>query len=294
MPGQRSKTLMGDDRVTPSRSGAPSLRVGFIGLGSQGAPMARCIKEAGYQLTVWARRSESAEPFADARVAASPAEVGTASDVVGICVVSDADVEAVVLGAEGVLAGMGAGGTIAVHSTIHPETCFKLAEQADAAGVVVVDAPVSGGGVAAAEHRLLVMGGGEKSDFDRCRPVFETFGNPVIHLGPLGSGELAKLLNNLVFVAHVGAALETFSSAQQLGVDPLALAEVLAHGSGGSRAQAILAASHCDLSGLRQARSLLHKDVDLVVDVLRSRDAPMPSCLLHLAQFTFETLEDAT
>ena len=97
---------MGDDGVTPSRSGGPSLRVGFIGLGSQGAPMARRIKEAGYELTVWARRPGSAESFADARIAASPAEVGAASDVVGICVVSDADVEAVVLGPEGVLAGM--------------------------------------------------------------------------------------------------------------------------------------------------------------------------------------------
>jgi 3-hydroxyisobutyrate dehydrogenase len=280
----------------PIPGAVKDLRVGFIGLGSQGAAMARRICDAGYPLTLWARRPASLQPFSDVavQVAATPAALGVASDIVGICVVSDADVEEVVLGGEGVLAGMSEGGTLAVHSTVHPETCLMLADKAAEVGVGVVDAPVSGGGGAAAERRLLVMVGGAEADVERCRPVFETFGNPVTHLGPLGSGELAKLLNNLVFTVHVGAALEAFSSAEQLGIEPSALADVLAHGSGGSRAQALMAATNFDLSGLRQARTLLQKDVNLVVDVMQSRGVPEPSHLLQMAQHTLQTLEDPT
>ena len=258
--------------------------------------MARRIRESGYRVTLWARRPDSLEPFSemDVQVGATPAEVGGSSDVVGICVVSDADVEQVVLGAQGLLAGMSEGGTIAIHSTVHPETCLELAEKAAEVGVAVVDAPVSGGGAAAAEQRLLVMAGGQKNDVERCRPVFETFGNPVAHLGPLGSGELAKLLNNLVFVAQIGAALETFSSAEALGIEPTALADVLSHGSGGSRAQAILAATNFDLTGLRHASALLQKDIDIVVDVLQARGIPAPSRLLELARHTLEILEHAS
>ena len=126
---------------------APATRAGFIGLGSQGGPMARRIAEAGLPLTLWARRPESVAPYADtaAVVAASPAALGAASDVVGVCVVADADVEAVLLGPDGVLAGMAPGGVVAVHSTIRPDTCRRLAERAAERGVALVDAPVSGG-----------------------------------------------------------------------------------------------------------------------------------------------------
>lgn len=295
MPGPRScRSQVNKEVSAPGRS-AVDLRVGFIGLGSQGAPMARRIRQSGYPLALWARRSESLEAFSEtgARFAGTPAELGTLSDVVGVCVVSDADVEAVVLGSEGVLAGMPEGGVLVIHSTVHPQTCLRLGEAAADFGVSVVDAPVSGGGAAAEEHRLLVMVGGAESDVDICRPVFETFGNPVIHLGPLGSGEVAKLLNNLVFVAHLGAALETFACAEALGVEPLALADVLSHGSGGSRAQAILAASGFDTSGVRGASALLKKDVDLVTDVFRSRNISEPSTVVDSARRALTTLEGA-
>ena len=244
-------------------------RVGFIGLGSQGGAMARRIVDEGFPLTLWARRPESVEPFAGtaATVASTPADLGARSDVVGVCVVADADVEDVVLRPDGVLAGMAPGGVVAVHSTVHPDTCRRLAARAAERGVAVVDAPVSGGGLAAAQRRLLVMAGGEDEHVARCRPVFETFADPVIHLGPLGSGQTAKLLNNLVFTAQITLALDTFSFADRLGVDGAALAQVLAHGSGGSRAAAILAATGFDTTGLRGAAELLRKDVDLVLDV---------------------------
>src|SRR5690349_11395698 len=104
-------------------------RIGFIGLGNQGAPMARRIGAAGRPLTVWARRADVAASFADiATVADTPARVGAASDVVGVCVLADDDVLDVVLGASGLMAGMSRGGVIAVHSTIHPTTMNRLAE----------------------------------------------------------------------------------------------------------------------------------------------------------------------
>jgi 3-hydroxyisobutyrate dehydrogenase-like beta-hydroxyacid dehydrogenase len=137
---------------------------------------------------------------------------------------------------------MAPGGVVAIHSTVHPDTCHRIAQSADAGGIAVVDAPVSGGGGAAAERRLLVMAGGDDEAVDRCRPVFATFADPVLHLGPLGSGQLAKLLNNLVFTAQIAVATDTFGFADRLGVDRAALATVLAHGSGGSRAAATLAA----------------------------------------------------
>ncbi|MGW3570906.1 NAD(P)-dependent oxidoreductase [Streptomyces sp. NPDC000941] len=271
----------------------PRARVGFIGLGSQGGPMARRIVEESYPLTLWARRPASTEPFADtaADVAATPAELGAASDIVCLCVVADADVEDVLLRADGVLAGMAPGGVVAIHSTIRPDTCRRLAEEAAKREVAVVDAPVSGGGGAAAERRLLVMAGGREADVAHCRPVFETFADPVIHLGPLGSGQLTKVLNNFVFTAQVGLALDTFSFADRLGMDRAAVAEVLAHGSGGSRAAAILAASGFDTTGLERARPLLLKDVGIMREVARDADVPEPAALDRLAAHTLSLLD---
>jgi 3-hydroxyisobutyrate dehydrogenase-like beta-hydroxyacid dehydrogenase len=270
-------------------------RVGFIGLGSQGGPMAVRIMEAGHPLIVWARRAETLEPFrgTNATIAATPAELGAASDVVGICVVADADVEDVLLRPDGVLAGMSPGGVVAIHSTIHPDTCHRLAERTAERGVALVDAPVSGGGHVAAAGKLLVMAGGRDVDVDRCRPIFETYADPVVHLGPLGSGQMAKLVNNLVFTAQVTIALQTFGFADQLGIDRAALAQVLTTGSGGSRAAAILAASGFNLGGLRQSAALLHKDVDIVRDVARARGATEPAAIVELAESTFSTLSSA-
>jgi 3-hydroxyisobutyrate dehydrogenase-like beta-hydroxyacid dehydrogenase len=269
-------------------------RVGFIGLGSQGGPMARRIVEDGFPLTLWARRPQSLEPFQDASVAvaSTPGALGAQSEVVGICVVGDDDVEDVLLRADGVLSGMSPGGIVAIHSTVHPDTCRRVATQAAEYGVAVIDAPVSGGGNAAANRSLLVMVGGEPAAVERCRPVLETFGSPVAHLGPLGSGQIAKLINNLVFTAHVSMALDTFSFAEQLGIDQVSLGNVLTHGSGGSRAVDILLASGIDLAGLRSAFSLLKKDVGLVLDVARQNGSIEPPMLVDAALRTLDLLEN--
>lgn len=271
-------------------------RVGFIGLGSQGGPMARRIVESGFPLSLWARRQASLEPYADtgATVASSLAELGAASDVVGICVVADGDVEDVLLRDDGVLSGMAPGGVVAIHSTVHPDTCRRLADEARRHGVGVVDAPVSGGGGAAAEQRLLVMVGGDDADIARCRPIFETYGNPVVHTGPLGSAQVAKLLNNFVLTAQVALALDTYAFADVLHVDRAGLEQVLSNGSGGSRAAGILARSGFDLSGLRHSVALLEKDVRLIRDVARSHGAAAPPSLGALADAALARLAAPT
>jgi 3-hydroxyisobutyrate dehydrogenase-like beta-hydroxyacid dehydrogenase len=255
--------------------------------------MARRIGDGGFPLALWARRPQTLEPFSDidAVIASTPAELGEASDVVGVCVVADADVEDVLLGDRGVLHGMRPGGVVAIHSTIHPDTCRRIAAAARDRRVEVIDAPVSGGGHAAAEGRLLVMVGGDDEPVDRCRPVFESFADPVLHLGPLGSGQVAKLLNNLVFTAQLSIAFETFALAAQLGLDPGAFGAVLDNGSGGSRAAAILAATGFNRDGLRGAAPLLRKDVRLALDLTLAQDASEPRHLAQLAAATLATLE---
>jgi 3-hydroxyisobutyrate dehydrogenase len=255
--------------------------------------MARRIVDEGHPLTIWARRSASLEPFRDtaATVASTPAALGAASDVVGICVVADTDVEDVLLRADGVLAGMSPGGIVAIHSTIRPDTCRRLAGIAAERDVAVVDAPVSGGGMAAAGRTLLVMVGGADADVERCRPVFATFGEPVIHLGPLGSGQMAKLMNNFVFTAQVGMAMETYAFADRLGMDRAAVALVLAHGSGASRAAAIVAGGGFDTRGLSGAAPLLRKDVGIMLDVAAALGASEPAALTEIAHATLSALE---
>ena len=220
-------------------------------------------------------------PFADtaAQVAGSPAELAANSDLVCLCVVGDADIDGLTDGPDGLLAGLNPGGIIAVHSTTHPDTCRKLAEKADAQGVSVIDAPVSGGGGAASEGRLLVMVGGYTAVVERCRPVFETYADPVVHLGDLGCGQTTKLLNNLIFTANLGTAATAISLAEALGISANRLAEVVARSSGNSFAlNAITGAGGLDqLAG--HAGTLLQKDARLIVDLADSASAHVGAVL---------------
>ena len=255
-------------------------RVGFVGLGSQGGPMARRIVDAGFPTTLWARRPESLEPFADtsATVAASLGQLGAASEVLGVCVVDDAGVDEVLRGPDGALQAMSDGSVVIIHSTVHPTTCLHLQE--DFPAIHVIDAPVSGGGHKAASGELLVMAGGPVEVVDRSRPLLETFGDPVLHLGPLGAGQEAKVLNNTVFAAQLALAAEVFELAAARQLDPAAMAEVLAQGSGRSYAAEIVAGGGYDLEGLAAfAGELLAKDVGILVD----RAALADSALLAAA-----------
>lgn len=253
------------------------MRVGFIGLGSQGGPMARRIVEGGYDVTLWARRPATLEPFGDtgAKIAASPAELAAASELVCLCVVGDDDVRQVLGGDDGVLAGLSPGGIVAIHSTVHPDTCREIAELAAVDHVSVIDAPVSGGAPAVEERRLLVMAGGDAKVVERCRPVFATYAEPIVHLGPLGSGQTAKILNNLLFTANLGSAVSTLELGDALGIPSEKLVEVVTRGSATSRALSSIAAfggrTH-ELAAV--AGALLQKDVRHAASIADSASAP--------------------
>jgi 3-hydroxyisobutyrate dehydrogenase len=262
-------------------------RVGFVGLGSQGGPMARRIVDAGYPTTLWARRPESLEPYAGtaAAVADTPVALGEASDVLCVCVVDDDGVDEVLRGPGGALAGRADGAVVVVHSTVHPATCLRL--QDDFPDLAVVDAPVSGGGHQAAQGALLVMAGGPSEAVDRCRPVFETYGDPVLHVGPLGAGQEVKVLNNTVFAAQLALAADVFELADARGLDQQAVATILSCGSGRSYAAEVLAGSGFDLPAFAPlAGDLLAKDVGIFVD----RTAAVSSTLLAAADAALDRM----
>jgi 3-hydroxyisobutyrate dehydrogenase len=253
------------------------MRVGFIGLGSQGGPMARRIVEGGYDLTLWARRPATLEPFADtaAKTAQSPAELAANSDLVCLCVVGDDDVREVLSGETGVLAGLAPGGVVAIHSTVHPDTCAEIAKSAADQDVSVIDAPVSGGAPAVEAGQLLVMVGGDADVVARCRPVFATYADPVVHLGPLGNGQVAKILNNVLFTANLGTAISTLELGESLGISRDRLCEVIARGSANSKAFASIAAFGGTLDALApMAGALLQKDVRHAASLAGTASAP--------------------
>ena len=242
------------------------MRVGFIGLGSQGAPMARAIVEGGFDTTLWARRPASLEPYSDtaAKSATSPAELAANSDVVCLCVIGDDDIRELAYGEQGLLAGMQPGGTIVIHSTVHPDTCRELADKAASQDISVLDAPVSGGAPAVEQKQLLVMVGGEEADLDRVRPVFETYADPIVHLGPVGAGQVTKILNNLLFSANLGSALSLLELGESLGVPRTKMCEVVTRGSANSKALGSIAMFGGTLENLAPiAGALLQKDVRL-------------------------------
>jgi 3-hydroxyisobutyrate dehydrogenase-like beta-hydroxyacid dehydrogenase len=244
-------------------------RVGFIGLGSQGGPMAQRIIEEGHPTTLWARRPATLEPFGGtgATFAASPAELAGNAELLCLCVMGDADVEEVFAAME---PGIQPGSVVAVHSTVHPETCTRLAARAGELGASLVDAPVSGGGGAASARQLLVMVGGDDASFERCRPVFQTYGDPIVHIGPLGTGQLAKLVNNLLFVANITLADGALALGASLGLDRGALAQVISRGSGNSFSMGVAGGNGIEALG-QLAGGTLRKDVDIVTDVARTR-----------------------
>jgi len=251
-------------------------RVGFIGLGSQGGPMAQQIIDAGYTTTLWARRPETLEPYegTSAIFAASPADVGAGSDVLCICVVDDAGVDEILRGDDGALATLATGSIVVIHSTVRPSTCIRLQE--DYPSLRILDAPVSGGGHKAAARELLVMVGGDETALDECRPILETFGNPVLHLGPLGAGQEAKLLNNTLFTAQLALAAEVFDVAAERGLDQASVAQILATGSGRSFAADIVGGSGFNLDTMATgAGTLLAKDVGILAAHTGLTDSPL-------------------
>jgi 3-hydroxyisobutyrate dehydrogenase-like beta-hydroxyacid dehydrogenase len=206
---------------------------GFVGLGSQGAPMARRMIDAGLDTVLWARRPETLDAYRQtaARFAHTLTELGQEVDCLCICVVSDEDVRQV---CDAVIPVMRPGSLIIIHSTVHPDTCKAIGNAAAEKGLRVIDAPVSGGGPAAEAAALTVMAGGNPADLDDARPALESFGKLIVHLGPLGAGQNAKLINNTLFAANLGMAHAALAAAEELGISREALAGLIRESSGRS------------------------------------------------------------
>lgn len=210
-----------------------TIATGFVGIGSQGGPMAERMLAGGFPLTLWARRPEALAPFVaqGAAVAGSLEELATACDHIGVCVVDDAGVAQV---CDAVIPVMRPGSLLAIHSTILPESCEALAARCAERGIKFIDAPVSGGGGAAAAGTLTVMCGGTAEAFEQARPVLETFAGMLVLLGPAGSGQRAKIINNTLLAANMGLAHAALAAGESLGIGRAALADLIKASSGRS------------------------------------------------------------
>lgn len=209
-----------------------AIRTGFIGIGSQGGPMALRMLQR-FPLTVWARRAEAAVPFAEkgASVAESLEKMAQACDHIGLCVVNDADVLDV---CGRLVPAMKPGSLLALHSTVLPETAAQVESLCAVNGINMVDAPVSGGAPGAEAGTMTVMCGGTQEAFDQARPVFESFGKLIVLLGEAGAGQKAKIVNNALMAANMGLGQAALQAGEALGVDRKALAELINHSSGRS------------------------------------------------------------
>lgn len=218
-------------------SAGKKLRVGFIGLGIMGAPMARNAMRAGFPLTVCNRTAFRAEPLRQegAAVAASPAEVAASSDVCFSCVSDTPDVLEVVLDAKrGVLAGARQGLIAVDCSTVAPAAARQCHEALARKGAGFLDAPVSGGDVGARSGTLSIMVGGTKADFDRALPVLRTMAKTITYCGGPGAGYLVKLCNQVLGALHLVAAAEAIALARGAGVDPEAMLQAVSSGAAAS------------------------------------------------------------
>jgi 3-hydroxyisobutyrate dehydrogenase-like beta-hydroxyacid dehydrogenase len=210
-------------------------RVGFVGLGNMGGAMAANIANAGHDVVVFDVREAAIDAVIEqapgARAASSLADVAEHADVIGVVVVDDAQVDAVTVGDGGLVAPARPGAVIAVHSTVHPATVQRAAAAAGRAGrgVAVLDAPISGGVQGARDATLCIMVGGDAAAFERARPVFESAGTLVLHLGDVGAGLAAKLARNLIGYITLLAAAEGRRLATAAGVDLETLNLILDH-----------------------------------------------------------------
>jgi 3-hydroxyisobutyrate dehydrogenase len=208
--------------------------IGFIGLGNMGLPMVANLLKAGYPVHAYDVRREAVDLAVTqgASPAASPAEAASRAEVVVTMVPNSPEVEVAYLGPKGVLDGARAGQVAIDMSTIDPATTRRVGARLEAVGVQMLDAPVSGGVPGAVAGTLTIMVGGDPAVFAQARPILGTMGKNVVHVGPLGSGEVAKICNNLLAGVSMIAAAEAFTIGLRAGVDPKILHEIIRTSSG--------------------------------------------------------------
>jgi len=267
---------------------SPLPRIGFIGLGVMGAPMAGHLARAGYALTVLdadpLRTRMVAEACAGVRIAGTPREVGAASDIVITMLPNGRIVQQVTLGEEGLQAGMSAGSLLLDTSSSEPWLTRDTARTLAQSGIDLVDAPVSGAQWGAEAAELVFMVGAAPASFERVVPLFERMGRAHFHLGVVSSGHAMKCINNLITAVTFLATSEGLASGARAGLDPAAMNAVLNESTGGSWItrnhieQRVLSRSFDDPFKLE----LMMKDINIALDLARETRTPMP--LSGLAQ----------
>lgn len=256
------------------------MRVGFIGLGVMGRPMALNLLRARHEVTVWARRPESAEPLVErgATAAASPAELAARCDVVFTMLTSTADVEHVLLGDDGVASGAAAGLVVIDTSTIDPSATRTIAAALAERGIEMLDAPVSGGPHGARDATLSIMVGGDAAVLERVRPALDAVGAKVRHMGGHGAGQATKACHQLLLLITAQGVAESLNLARRAGLDVGQVREAMLDGMASSRV--------LDFFGDRMARRdfaagiesrLYHKDLDIVLGLAHTLGVALPA-----------------
>ncbi|HEY69419.1 MAG TPA: NAD-binding protein, partial [Anaerolineae bacterium] len=249
------------------------LRIGYIGLGLMGKPMARNLLKAGYALTVHNRSQAAVEELVGegAARADTPRAVAEASDVVFTNLPDSPDVESVVLGADGIHEGASPGMVFIDNSTIKPETARKIAEALARQEVDALDAPVSGGDVGAKAGTLAIMVGGPKNAFERVLPVLQAIGKTITYVGESGAGQVAKACNQIMVAAQMVAMGELLLLAQRTGVDPRRVIEAIQGGA--AQCWTLDVKPERLFAGNRQPgfkAHMMHKDLGIVLDTARA------------------------
>ena len=211
-------------------------RIGFVGLGIMGRPMAQNAIKAGFPVTVTNRTLDRAEPLraGGATIVKTPREVAERSDIVVTMVTNAPDVETVTFGADGIADGAHEGLLAIDMSSISPVAARSFAERAQAKGFATLDAPVSGGEIGAIEARLSIMVGGDEADVERARPLFEALGKTIVHIGGHGAGQACKLANQIAVAINNLGVSEALVFAAAMGIDLERTRQVIAGGAGSS------------------------------------------------------------
>ena len=262
------------------------VKLGFIGLGTQGKYLAVNLAKAGHDLMVFDLRREPLEELAEAgaRIGKSSREVGAHGEIVEICVLDDAQLANVVLGTEGVLAGASRGTIVAVHSTVEPATIERLATAARDRGVELIDAPVSGSERGARNKTMSFMIGGSASAFEKCSPIFATSGPKITHTGPLGSGIRAKLAHQLIVCVNMLAAYEGMRMGREAGLPDKLLEKIMHDGA----AQSFMADRWSELKLAPHATGVFYKDLQLCLKFAHELGVAVPAAAL--AQQLLDTI----
>jgi 3-hydroxyisobutyrate dehydrogenase len=263
-------------------------KIGFIGLGVMGKPMAMNLLNAGYKLIVWNRTKSKMDDLlaTGASGAKSPREVAEKSDIVITMVTDSSDVEEVILGPEGVVHGVHTGLAVIDMSSISPTVTLKVANELGAKGVKVLDAPVSGGEIGAKQATLSIMVGGEKTTFDEYLPILQVLGKRITHMGSNGMGQTTKLCNQVICALNIQAVCEGLMLGAKAGLNLNKLLEVMTAGAAGSWMLSNLGPKIVERD-MRPGFKIKHqqKDLNTVLSFASELGLPLPATALVQQMF---------